>query len=102
MAGMMLIMEFEGWTKEEAAQAYMCYVDLWYALNMGPGMHGMSGRTLERYQRIFREDELAQLVMHDVTSRLVALLEQDISKQRLDSTHVFSDMATFGRTRMMG
>ena len=46
--------------------------------------------------------ELAKEVMHDVTLRLVEILEQDIAKQRLDSTHVFSDMATFGRTRMMG
>ena len=102
MAGLVLIMEFEDWTKEEAAQAYMYHADLWYALNMGPGLHDMSTRTIERYQRLFREEELAQRVMQDVTSRLVALLEQDISKQRLDSTHVFSDMATFGRTRMMG
>jgi len=102
MAGLMLIMEFKNWGKETAAEAYMCHVDLWYALNMGPGMHGLCTRTLDRYQGLFRDNELAQQVMHDVTSRLVALLEQDISKQRLDSTHVFSDMATFGRTRMMG
>ena len=102
MSGLLFIMEFRNWTKEEAVQAYMCHSDLWYALNMGPGLHGMSVRTLERYQRIFRDEELAQSIMAEVTSRLVELLELDISKQRLDSTHVFSDMATFGRTRMMG
>ena len=102
MAGLTFIMEFEDWTKEEAAQAYMFRSDLWYALNLEPGLHSMSVRTLERYQAIFRENELAQSVMHDVTLRLVEVLEQDITKQRLDSTHVFSDMATFGRTRLMG
>jgi hypothetical protein len=102
MAGLLFIMEFQNWTKEAAVQAYMFHSDLWYALNMGPGQHGMCVRTLERYQRIFRENELAQRVMNEVTLRLVELLEMDISKQRLDSTHVFSDMATFGRTRMMG
>ena len=40
--------------------------------------------------------------MADVTARLVALLEITINRQRLDSTHVFSDMASFGRTRLMG
>ena len=102
MAGLVFIMEFEDWTKEEAAAAYMFRSDLWYALNLGPGGHSLSVRTLERYQEIFRENELASTVMNDVTKRLVELLEQDISKQRLDSTHVFSDMATFGRTRLMG
>jgi hypothetical protein len=33
---------------------------------------------------------------------LVAKLDLSVAVQRLDSTHVFSDMAQFGRTRMMG
>jgi len=37
-----------------------------------------------------------------VTAKLVAMLDIRIDKQRLDSTHIFSDMANFGRTRMMG
>ena len=40
--------------------------------------------------------------MHEVTGRLVELLELDITRQRLDSTHVFSNMACFGRTRLLG
>ncbi len=37
-----------------------------------------------------------------MTVRLAELLEIKIDKQRLDSTHVFSNMASFGRTRLMG
>ena len=102
MAGLLFVMEFNDWTKEVAAQAYMLHSDIWYALNLEPGHNSLSSRTIERYQEIFRDNELAKEVMHDVTLRLVQILEQDIAKQRLDSTHVFSDMATFGRTRMMG
>jgi hypothetical protein len=102
MAGLLFVMEFNDWTKEVAAQAYMFHCDIWYALNLEPGLNSLSSRTIERYQEIFRDNELAKEVMHDVTLRLVEILEQDIAKQRLDSTHVFSDMATFGRTRMMG
>jgi len=36
-----------------------------------------------------------------VTTRLAEMLELDISCQRLDSTHVFSRMASFGRTKLM-
>jgi hypothetical protein len=41
-------------------------------------------------------------VFRDVTQALVAALEKDVSKQRLDSTHVFSNMAKYGRTQLMG
>lgn len=101
-AGLIFIMEFNDWTVEQAAQAYMFNSDIWYALNLEPGLNSMSARTIERYQQIFRDDELAKGVMHDVTARLVEILELNVAEQRLDSTHVFSDMATFGRTRLMG
>jgi len=39
--------------------------------------------------------------MHEVTGCLVQLIELDIARQRLDSTHVFSNMANFGRTRIL-
>jgi len=102
MAGLILISEFMDWTVEQASQAYMYRTDIWYSLNLKPGMHSMSTRTMERYQKIFRENEIASVVMADVTSRLIEIAQIDISKQRLDSTHVFSNMATFGRTRLMG
>ncbi|NOQ23701.1 MAG: hypothetical protein GQ565_13775 [Candidatus Aegiribacteria sp.] len=62
----------------------------------------MSTRTIERYRKIFRETELAGKVMNDVTNSLVDLLDLNVTEQRLDSTHVFSNMAAFGRTRLMG
>ena len=102
VAGLIFIAEFMNWTTEQAAQSYMFRTDIWYALNLKPGEQSMSTRTIERYQKIFRKSELAGKVMSDVTARLVKLLELNITEQRLDSTHVFSNMATFGRTRMMG
>jgi hypothetical protein len=102
MAGLLLIMEFMNWTKEEAVDAYMFRADIQYALNLEPVKQSLSVRTIERYQRIFEEFDLAAKVMNDITDSLARELELDISKQRLDSTHVFSDMATFGRTRLMG
>ena len=50
---------------------------------------------------MFRDDELAIPVFQDVTTRLAEKLELDITCQRLDSTHVFSHMASFGRTKLM-
>jgi len=101
MAGLLFIMEFRDWTHEEAADAYMFNVDLQYALNLKPEDQSLCRRTLERYIALFRSDELAQEIMHDVTAELVKLLDLDVSKQRLDSTHIESNMAKFGRIRLM-
>ena len=55
-------------------------------------------RTLSQ---IVHRGRMAGQVMDQVTSRLIDLLEIDVRQQRLDSTHVFSNMASFGRTRLM-
>lgn len=65
-------------------------------------MRSLSTRTLERYARLFEDDDLAGAVEQEVTGRLCDLLELDVRQQRVDSTHVFSAMASFGRTRLMG
>jgi Transposase DDE domain len=101
VAGLIFLQEFRCWTNAEAVEAYLFHTDVEFALNLEPGIDEMCDRTFERYRKIFLEDALAGEVMDRVTARLVDLLDLDISKQRLDSTHVFSDMATFGRTHMM-
>lgn len=101
IAGLLFLMEFRNLTHEEAADAYMFNVDVQYALNLRPENQSLCRRTIERYIALFRDDELAAGVMHDVTAELVNLLELDVSKQRLDSTHVESNMAKFGRIKLM-
>lgn len=101
MAGLLFIMEFRNWTHDEAADAYMFNIDAQYALNLQPEKQSLCRRTIERYIKLFREDELAQTIMHDVTGELVQLLDLDVSKQRLDSTHIESNMAKFGRMKLM-
>ena len=102
MAGLLLIKEFMDWTKDETLDAYSFRMDIHYALNLEPVTHDISMRTLERYINLFEDDDIAKTVMLEITVTLVDLLELNIDKQRLDSTHVFSDMASFGRTRLMG
>lgn len=102
VAGLLLIKEFMDWTNERAADCYMFDVSVQYALNLKPHQQSMCERTVERYNKLFREDQLASQIMQQVTVKLVERLELDVSRQRLDSTHVQSNMATFGRTRLMG
>ena len=102
MAGLLLLLEFRNWTQEQAVEAYCFHTEVQYALNLEPQGHDLSVRTLERYQAYFAQDGLAPRVMHDVTTCLVRVLGTKIDQQRLDSTHVFSDMAQLGRTRLLG
>ena len=101
IAGLLFLQEFQNWTIPQAVDAYLFRTDIQFALNLEPGHDEMCERTFERYRALFLEDEGADQVMQDVTDRLIDLLELDIAKQRLDSTHVFSNMASFGRTRLL-
>ena len=100
MAGLVFLADFFDWNAQEAIEAYIFHIDVQYALNTEPGAT-LCTRTLERYQRLFRDNDLAAQVFDKVTTRLVDALDLDVSRQRLDSTHVFSHMATFGRTKLM-
>src|SRR4051794_30747397 len=100
IAGLVFLADFFDWNAQQAIEAYIFRNDVQYALNTEPGVT-LSTRTLERYQRLFRDNDLAATVFDKVTTQLVAALDLDVSGQRLDSTHVFSHMATFGRTKLM-
>jgi hypothetical protein len=100
MAGLVFLADFHNWTAQEASEAYIFRTDVQYALNLEP-CASVCSRTMERYQKLFREDELANKVFEDVTRRLIGKLEINVAQQRLDSTHVFSNMASFGRTKLM-
>ena len=102
VAGLLLIHEFMDWTKDETLDAYSFNMNVHYALNLKPVSHDISKRTLERYINLFEQDNLAKATMDEITVKLVEVLGIRIDKQRLDSTHIFSDMASFGRTRLMG
>src|SRR3954464_2874992 len=100
MAGLVFLAHFFDWNAQEAIEAYIFHSDVQYALNTEPGAT-LNTRTLERYQQLFRDNDLAAQAFDKVTTKLVGVLDLDISRQRLDSTHVFSHMATFGRTKLM-
>ena len=102
MAGLVLLKEFHNWTTAEAVDAYLFDARIQYALNIGRDNVSFCERTLERYMKLIRENDLAAEIFERVTTHLVEALDLEVDKQRLDSTHVFSDMATFSRTKLMG
>jgi IS5 family transposase len=101
MAGLIFLAESFGWSHEDAARRYCADLGVQYALNLPHHNQYLCERTYENYLREFRRNDLAQQVFLEVTGSLVVELGVEVKKQRLDSTHVFSDMARFGRTKLM-
>lgn len=102
MVGLVLIRELQGWTVPQTHEAVLFRSDLQYALNLEPGFD-VTQRTIERYlQRMQNEEGLSEELFTSVTDTLLKSMEVKIKKQRLDSTHVLSDMAVLGRSQMMG
>lgn len=102
MAALVFIMEFNDWTVEDAVDAYTFNNSIHYALHLSNRHNYLCARTLEDYRKRVREDECAGEVFVTVTQTLIQMLDLDIKRQRLDSTHLLSDMATFGRTKLLG
>jgi len=102
MAGAIFLKEFFNLTIEESVTRYLTDAAWQFALNVNPMEASIGHATIERYLDIFVEDDLARDIFNTVTTTLVQALELDVSKQRLDSTHLFSNMAIFGRTKLMG
>ena len=102
MAGVIFLKEFFDLTIEETVQRFVMDSAWHYALNVVPTTASLSHATIERYTKLFAENDIAADVFHRVTSALIEALELDVSRQRFDSTHVYSNMATFGRSKLMG
>src|SRR5208337_1990988 len=69
MAGLVFLADFHGWTSQQAIEAYMFHTDVQFALNVEPGVQ-VCTRTVERYQELFLEDDLAALTFKNVTETL--------------------------------
>lgn len=102
IVGLLLIRDFQGWTVPETHEAILFRSDIQYALNLEPGIE-ITQRTIERYLARMQQDEtISEEVFTRVTDTLLRSMEIKVKKQRLDSTHVLSDMSNMGRARMIG
>jgi hypothetical protein len=99
---LLLIREFQGWTVPQTHEALLFRADIQYALNLQPGIE-VTQRTIERYiARVQNDEVISEEIFSQVTDTLLRSMEVKVHKQRLDSTHVLSDMSTMGRAQMIG
>lgn len=101
VCGLILIMKFFNWTVSQAVDAYCYHQEIHYALNLQMDDPFISEATLHRYLAFFRDDEIGEAMFTRITSKLISQLKINASKQRLDSTHVASNIAALGRRSMI-
>jgi hypothetical protein len=102
MCGLLLLAEFYDWTVDRTAHEWTFSNAVQYALNLPGSQQYLSPRSVDEYRKLLRESDSAQETFERVTSHIVGELELNIKKQRLDSTHVFSNMAQLGRLELFG
>ncbi len=103
MLGIALLQQQQDLTDDEAIQQFSFNIMWHYALNVtDPSDIGsyVSSRTLWTMRDIVARLGLDEALFENVTDALKKLFELDPSKQRLDSIHIFSNMAHLGRIRL--
>lgn len=103
MLGIVLLQQMEDLTDEEAVHQFAFNIMWHYALNItDPSDFSsyVSPRTLWTMRDMVGRLGLEQSLFENVTDALKRLFDLDPSKQRLDSVHIFSNMAHLGRIRL--
>jgi len=101
MCGLLLLGEYRNWSVEQTANAWCFDASVQFALNLPRDKQNISERTVDNYRQLLRESEAAQDIFETVTGEIIREMGIAIKKQRLDSTHIFSDMARFGRLKLL-
>ena len=103
MLGIVLLQQMEDLTDEEAVHQFAFNIMWHYALNVtDPSDFScyVSPRTLWNMRDQVGQLGLDEVLFENVSEALGRLFDLDPSKQRLDSLHIFSNMAHLGRIRL--
>jgi DDE family transposase/transposase-like protein DUF772 len=103
MLGLVLIQQMEDCSDTDAVDNFALNLKWQYALNItdeSDVASYVSPKTLWNLRDIVARHGLQDLLFENVTDALKKLFTLDPSKQRLDSVHIFSNMAHLGRIRL--
>jgi hypothetical protein len=103
MLGLILLQQMEDCTDQDAIENFALNIKWQYALNVTDASDVasyVSPRTLWAMRDIVAGLGLADSLFENVTAALTKLFSLDPSRQRLDSVHIFSNMAHLGRIRL--
>lgn len=111
MLGLMIIQQLEDLSDEEAARQFAFNIQWHYALNITGNsdnacyvcpktiwtMRSQLSKPLLDKNGIPLPKNGYDLIFETVTAKLAKVFKVDVTKQRLDSTHIFSNMRYLGR-----
>lgn len=103
MLGLVLIQQMEDCSDTDAVDNFALNLKWQYALNItdeSDVASYVSPKTLWNLRDIVARNGLQDKLFENVTDALKKLFALDSSKQRLDSVHIFSNMAHLGRIRL--
>jgi len=93
----LILKEFHDYTDMQALGA-LDYDLRWHvALDLEPGETHCCQKTLHNFRARLMRDDRARVLFVDMVAKIMALLGIDASKQRLDSTHIMSNIARLTR-----
>lgn len=100
MIGLMVIQHMHDLTDEEAVDQFAYNLQWHYALNItstDDAAAYVSPKTLWNMRDLLIERNLYQVIFEEVATTLADVFKVDVSKQRFDSVHIFSNMRHLGR-----
>jgi len=100
MMGVMILQQMKDLTDDEAVRQFAFNTEWHYALDISGDSDASAyicPKTLWNMRALMSKHGLEAAVFSSITAHLAMVFSVDMDKQRLDSTHVFSNMKHLGR-----
>lgn len=100
MMGVMILQQMKDLTDDEAVRQFAFNTEWHYALDISGDSDASAyicPKTLWNMRALMSKHGLEKAVFSSITAHLAMVFSIDMDKQRLDSTHVFSNMKHLGR-----
>jgi hypothetical protein len=97
LVGLHILKEADDLTDEQIVDALEFNIQWQHALGVEPATAHVADRTLYYFRRKLMENERAQRVFEQVTQAMMKMDGLSAARQRLDSTHVISNIAVLTR-----
>jgi IS5 family transposase len=99
--GTLILKEMSDLTDEEALAALEFDARWWYALSREPHEMHLCQKTLHNFRAGLMKHDKSKVAFRTVTDELIRALGIDVGRQRLDSTHILSNIAVRNRLGLM-
>ncbi len=100
LVALSVIKEMDDLTDEQLLDSYYFDARYQYALSVTPEEAYLAPRTLYYFRERVVGDKAGQKVFDATTGKIIEILSLRLGKQRLDSTHIHSNMANLSRLQL--